>query len=95
MTVNRLRWVVIGGVVVCYRLVGLLAVDSITICPNCLSGMLAIDSITTRSSDPCPCMTDYRLGLRLLILGVGVLVALGIWFATRQLDPTNNDGVEQ
>lgn len=47
-TVSRLRWVVIVGVVVVAGLVGLMAIDSITICPNCISGVLAIDCITTR-----------------------------------------------
>jgi hypothetical protein len=84
MTVSRLRWVVIGGVVVVAGLVGVLAIDSITICPNCLS---------SPSGPTCSCTTDYRLGLRLLILGIGVLVALGIWFATRQSDPTSTDGL--
>ncbi len=47
-----------------------LAIESIETCPSCPSG-------------PCPCSIDYRIGPRLLVVVVTLLVAGGAWDATR------------
>ncbi len=56
-------------------LIALMAVSSVTTCPSCPGG-------------PCPCTTDYRLGLRLLIVAVALLAAGGVWYATRHRTPS-------
>jgi len=71
--VGRFRWAIIVTLVVVGVLIAVTMVHSIKTCPSC-------------PSNPCPCTTDFRLGVRLPIVGVAILVAVAVWFATRRRD---------
>lgn len=68
---GRLRWVLVLTPVLVGILIAFIWVHSIENCPSC-------------PGDPCPCTTEYRLGLRLSVVGVAVLVMAALWYATRR-----------
>jgi hypothetical protein len=71
MRVHRQVGYVVAVVVLTAAAIWASLVASIETCPSC-------------PTDPCPCDTDYRLGLRALILGAGIVIALLGVLATRR-----------
>jgi hypothetical protein len=69
--VGRLRWALVITPVLVGILIALTWVHSIENCNSC-------------PGNPCPCSTDYRLGVRLPIVGVAMLVMAVLWYATRR-----------
>ena len=81
---SRLRWLIVASVPALGILIALLAVSSVTTCPSCVEG-------------PCPCTTDYRIWLRLVIVIIALLVAVAVWYVTRRRMGASNEAsrVEQ
>lgn len=68
---GRTRWMwLVPAVVIVGAVLALTLVDNVETCPSCVG-------------NPCPCTVDYRVVPRLLIFGVAVLLALGVWLAAR------------